>query len=353
MISGVQLAERDDARRGALYFLGKTNIEPSASVDLGIVSNLIGSTEIAVDMKNAALSLLPKRVTDTLNLSTEMFGKVVTLFTDFFESIKRKMIDMFGEALIGVEFVGEFLSWALSSLVGSLASLVPGWGYVQSASDLYSGIKKSVLNAKDFINNLWSGRGVQLLDGAPQDIADALARHSAVGVAGGLKDAGIASVSIGLEAAGDAAGGAGMIVSVVTGLLQRIANIIDWCIQKFRMKAVLSAAADAWILKDDSHSLCNDHAAFSAWFRRAVLLTPIVAALVLHSGFVAHPYRFLLLIEPGDVITSQAAFDKGVLYIEKLKAIAAGYIRSYTDTYRVTFTSGDQLVAARLKNVWL
>ena len=351
IMSPLQIKERDDARRGALYFLANTQMSPNPALDFGIIKNLVGNTEILSDMKSAALALVPEAVTTSLVVPVEIMKKITDAFAAFFEAVRRKLVGIFGEALIGVEFVGEFLSWAVSALAGSLANLVPGWGYVQSASDLYSGVKKAVLQGKDFINGLWGQRGVALLEGLPQDIADALVRHAAVGVAGGLKGAGIASVSIGLEAAGDAAGGAGAFVSVVTGVLQRLANLVDWCVQKFRMRSVLSSAAHNWIDRDDADSLVNDHDAFTTWFRTALLCTPVTGALVLSAGVCAHPYRFLLLIYPDGKITSQAAFNKGVRYIDTLKQAAARYIKNYCATYRFVFTSPDAFVAARLAEV--
>ena len=282
----IQAEEQADARRGAMYFLGRTQIETVASFDLGIIDNFIGNTEILSDMKSVAMSLIPAAVTDRLAVPVEIMEKITSTLTGFFETVREKLQEIFGEGLIGIEWAGEFVAWALSTVVGSLASVIPGWGYVQSAGDLYSGIKKAVTQAAEFVRNLWGRRGFQLLDGLPTDIADALARHAAAGVASGVKGAGIASVSIGLEAAGDAAGGAGTIVSVVTNVLQRIANLIDWAIQRFRVSSVLSSARDHW---EGQSELVTDQAEFSKWFRRNTLFTPIVAALVLSSGFVAHP----------------------------------------------------------------
>ena len=342
------IAERDDARRGALYFLGKTHIEPSPKMDLGLVNNFVGGPGVLSDAKSVVQALIPQSVSSAFKPAKDVIDKVTELIQSFFHSVQERIIGIFGSATYGIEWAAEFVGWGLSVFSGGLASAIPGWGYVQAANDLYSGVKQAVLKAKEYLDNVWNQRGVRLMDGMPQDIADALARHSAVGVAGGLKDAGIASVSIGLEAAGDAAGGAGTIVSVVTGILQRIANLIDWLIQRFRMKSVLGQAAEEWQTREDPGSLVNNQEPFNQWFRKNILCTPIVAALTLKSGFVGHPYRFLSLINNGDEIVSQAEFDAGVHYIEKLKSIAGNYVTDYIDTYRLMFTSDDKIVAARL-----
>ena len=347
----IQRAELDDARRGALYFLGNTTVERRPSLDLGVVGNFVGDTTLLNDMKSVCGSLvenIPGGKFKPLERLAEITVPLRDMLRSFFEAIGNKILEIFGEAMYGVEWVAEFVSWGLSVFSGGLASAIPGWGYVQSAGDLYSGVKKAVMSARDLVSQLYAGHGVQLLDGLPNDIAKSLARHSAVGVAGGVKDAGIATVSIGLEAGGDATAGAGTIVSVVTGILQRIANLVDWCIQKFRVSAVLKQAAGAWDTRDEPDSMVRDQKAFGSWFSLNVVCTPILAAVVLSSGLVAHPYRFLALFGQDDEVIDQKAYDDGVVYIEQLKKLSSRYLKSYSDNYKCVFKSADDFVSARL-----
>jgi len=114
---------------------------------------------------------------------------------------------------------------------------------------------------------------------------------------------------------------------------------------------VLSKAKSEWAIKGAEACLASDHTRFSHWFQNAVITTPIIAALVLNSGFAAHPYRFLQLIKTGDTIVTQSQFNDGVKYIAKLKSIGGSYIHGYVDTYRVDFVSSDSLVQARLLEI--
>mgnify|MGYP005736932435 FL=1 len=45
-----------------------------------------------------------------------------------------------------------------------------------------------MLKSKDLISQIYRGRGVELLGGHPSIISNALARHSAKGALGGIKD---------------------------------------------------------------------------------------------------------------------------------------------------------------------
>ena len=343
----IQDSELADARKGAIYFLGNLEFSRSHGLSASLISNFVGDTTAVSDLKTVVGKLLPPAAVKVV----EPVDKFRTLIESFFRSLEDYLKKIFGDALHGVEWISEFVSWGVSTFAGSLASAIPGWGYVQSAGDMYSGVKKAVSNAIDLIKMLWSGYGVKLLAGIPTEISSALCRHSTAGIAAGVKDVGIASVSIGLEAAGDSVGGAGSIVSVVTGILQRIVNLVDWCIQNFRLKRVLADAREDWATR----YMMNKPDELNKWFSRNVILTPVVAALVLASGFVGHPYRFLALIDPksGAVKVSQKEFDKGVKYIEQLRDISDSYLRNYSGVYQLDFSSKDKVIQGRLDKVFV
>ena len=361
---GVQQVEMADARLGAMYFLGKTRMEKVPSFSLDLIGAFVSGTTAVGDLKNGCQWLLEKtnagrKVVGAISAVGEKLGegiaaikeKLKHIVASFFQGLINKVKKVYGEALYGIEWISEFGVWAVSSFAGSLADCIPGWGYVQSLADMYDGTRTAVLKAKDFIEQMWSGYGVHLLGGQPSIIANALARHSVTGIAGGIKDLALGVTSLGLEAAGDAAGGAGTIVSAVTGVLQRIANLVDYIIQRYKVNSIFKYATKQWDNHMSATSIVHKHKEFSEWFQKAVVCTPIVAALTLGSGFVAHPYKFLQLLNPDDKIVSQAEFDKGVKHIETLKKISGNYISEYTDNYSVQFTSDDGLVAARLSQI--
>ena len=181
-------------------------------------------------------------------------------------------------------------------------------------------------------------------------MASAIARHNATALAGGLKDIAVASAGIGLQAAGDAAAGVGSIVSMITGLLQRIANIVGYCVQRFLLARTLNQAKYHW---DNKAELVTDHDRFLEWFKRSCAVTPVVAGLTLQSGFVANPIRFLSLFTSGDELINQEAFDKGVQHIGKLKDLSKSYVKEYAESYKLNFKSADPVVSARVNQIFV
>lgn len=357
---GVQQQEMADARLGTIYFLGNAQAQGVAKVEVGAFGSFVGNTTILEDMKTASLALVESsgpgraavaaagRVADSLSA---MIRPITDMIRNFFQSLLQKIMNVMGGNLDGVEAVGEYAVWAAAELTGVLSSAIPGWGYVQSAADLYEGVKRGVTGASRFIEQMWSGYGVDLLGGHPSVISNALARHSLAMVAGGFKDMAVAGTKIGLEAAGDAFAGVGSLFSAVTGVLQRIANMVSRAVQRMKVSSILAKAKEQWAIRDSEMSLVSNHQDFSEWFQSSVITTPVIAALTLSSGFAAHPYRFLQLIDSSGGITTQAEFDKGVQYIDKLKSISSRYIGEYVDAYRMTFVSDDKLVSARLNAI--
>ena len=389
---GVQIAELADARLGATYMLANTDIKKIPSFSVDPIGAFVSDTTALSDLKTGCQYLLTKTdrgaklVSKAKDLKgaianskaahkmedfgaavkaskvgtaaiaaghkmSELVAKIKEKIAEFFRHMMDKIRVTYGDALFGMEWLSEFGIWAVSSFTQGLADLIPGWGYVQAAADIYAGVRTAVIKSKDFIEQMWSGYGVKLLGGHPSVIANALARHSAKGLVGGLKDVTLGIGSIAVEAAGDAAGGAGTIISAVTGVLSRIASLVEYIIQRVRIKKVLKTAKEAWDNRMSASSLVNDHKRFSEWFQNAVITTPVVAALVMGSGFAAHPYKFLQLMQPNTGVIGSSEYAKGVHHIETLKKLSNKYIQEYNDNYSVTFTSSDGIIAARLKEM--
>ena len=346
-----------DARLGTIYFLGNTQALGVPKMEVGAFGSFVGNTTILDDMKTASLALVEAtgpgraamaaagRVADSLKSALK---PITDMIKSFFQSLLQKIMNVMGGDLDGVEAVSEYTVWAVAELTQVLSNAIPAWGYVQSAADLYEGVKRGVTGAYRFIDQMWSGYGVELLGGHPSVISNALARHSLAMCAGGFKDMAVAGAKIGLQAAGDAFAGVGALFSAITGLLQRIANMVARAVQRLKVKSILDRAKQEWLIRDSDSGLVASHDDFSKWFQNSVITTPIIAALTLSSGFAAHPYRFLQLIDTTGDVSSQSDFDKGVAYIDKLKSISSLYIGEYVDAYRMTFVSDDKLVSARL-----
>ena len=351
MTAALQAAEQADARNGCLYFLSKIDIARRPSCDIGLISNFVSGTSILGDLQNASTGLIKQ--TDVGRKAIDGIGRFVDpikkQLAEFFDRLAEHFGKMYGEASAALEWVGEFGAWAVSTLVGSLADIIPGWGYVEAASDLYDGVKQSVVSAIKWLGQVYSGWGVKLLDGSPTIMASSIARHNATALAGGLKDTALAVTKISLQAAGDAAAGVGSIIGMITGILQRIANMLGYCIQRFLLARTLSQAKYHW---DNKAELTQNMSQFTEWFKRSCALTPVVAGLCMQSGFMANPVRFLSLVTPSDEVISQDAYDKGILHIDKLKNLSRDYVREYADSYKLDFSSSDGVVGARLNQIF-
>ena len=349
-MDNVQAAELADARRGALFFLGNLEVVRKPSFDLGLVSNFVSGTSILSDLKNGAGSILESTKAGHAVLAgvDSLKSKIKAALAPFFDALSDRMAFLYGEGSAVMEWVGEFVSWAVSTFSGSLGDIIPGWGYVQDAADIYDGVKKSVTSCIKWLGQVFSGWGVKLLEGGPSIMAEAIARHNATALAGGLKDIAITSTKIGLKAAGDATAGVGAIVGAVTGILQRIANLIGYCAQRFLISQTISQAA--YQFKNDGDMIQRQEA-FIPWFKKTCVFTPVVAALCLNSGYTAHPYRFLQLISNTDEVIDQEGFDRGVKHIEKLKDLSGKYLREYTDGYKLQITCKDAVADTILQRV--
>ena len=357
---GVQKLEMADARRGVIYFLGNTQSVVVPKFDGGVFSSFIADPTCLSDLKNGSVFILEKTgpgkkivqgVTKAKDAITGALAPIYETIKGFFSHLYNKIVERFGNDADGIEAIGEYIVWAAAELSQAMTSLIPGWGYVQSAADMYKGARQAVIAAKEFVTQLYSGYGVKLLGGHPAIIANALARHSLAQFGGGLKDVAVGAGKIALQAGGDALAGVGALFSALTGALQRIANLVDRYIQRFQVQKVLRRARQEWAIRDSDASLVASHKQFSEWFQSAVILTPVVAAMVLGSGFAAHPYRFLALLKVGDEVVTGSQFSAGVKHIETLKGIAGRYVSNYIDNYRVKFVSDDKLIQARLNEL--
>lgn len=361
----VQQSEMADARRGIVYFLGNTKpVRQGLKLDFGIVSGFVGNTEIVQDVGKGALWMVEKvsvargavdavkqKAQAVKDWTADKLKPLTDLIERFFRDLQVRLGQKYGYLLDVCDALTECMGWLTSNFTKTLANAIPGWGYVQAAADIYTGAKGAIDGAWKGLQQLYSGWGVQLLGGHPSIIANALGRHALAMIGGGLKDIAIASGKIAAMGAGDAAAGVGALIAIVTDILTRVAGLVERLVQRFLLGRVFTQAAGEWRLRDSGNGMVGSHKKFSEWFQGAVIGTPVVAALALNSGFAAHPYRFLKLLDTGGQVNTQAQFDSGVAHIDRLKSIGSDYVRSYIDAYSTSFESADKLVQARLHEI--
>ncbi|ELR67251.1 hypothetical protein C942_02760 [Photobacterium marinum] len=367
---GIQDSLLLEARESTLYVLANTNIERSLTFDTGLMGNYLGSTTPLEDLKSGCTWVLDKTIGPSITQSaagqkiagavsfvgesiSAVMAKIKALVASFFQSAIQKMKKHY-ECFKAAEYLTEAGTWLASEFADNLTNLIPGLSYAQNAADLYEGVKTAVLKSKDFVSQMYKGIGVELLNGHPSIISKALARHSLTGAAGGIAKAGVASAKIGIESAANVAAGVGTLVSVITGLIQRILTFIDKVVQSYQLNKILEDARNKYTWSKMGMSLnltTNEHKRFCEWFQGAVITTPIVAALVMGSGYVSHPYYFLKLIDSKDMVLTQKKFNKGVHYIQELQKQSGSYIREYSDAYDITFTNRDGVLESQFKSL--
>ncbi|WP_064609331.1 hypothetical protein [Photobacterium sp. J15] len=357
---GIQNNALAESRYATLCILANTEIKRELSFDTGLMGNYVGSLEPLNDLKDGCAFLLNQtmggqKIVNAVSYVGESLSaimeKIKALIAGFFSETLQKIQEHY-ECFKTVECIAGMGTWLASEFADNLTNCIPGLDYYQNAGDMYEGMKTAVLKAKDFVNQMYKGIGVDLLNGHPTIIASALARHSLTSAAGGVAKAGVAATKIGLASAANVAGGWGFLVSMISGLLERIIKLVDTIVQSQQLKKVFGDAKEIWnSYRVSGHDVIGNHDDFAKWFQGAVITTPIVAAIVMGSGCVNHPNSFLQLVNSHNMILEQGKFNKGVAYITELQKQSGKYFREYSENYGVVISSPDGFIESQFKSL--
>jgi hypothetical protein len=187
------------------------------------------------------------------------------------------------------------------------------------------------------------GRGVELVPGVPTTTIDGIKRamdHAVlVDVYNVLKGGG----NLALD--GLTAGVAGEITGIACSAIETLVAFARKVHDFYRIRIFLNDAKAMWLNREHATSVHRRPYAFNRWYRKAALWVPVIPVLTLNSGVCGDKMRMLCMFSnEGEVIT-QANFDKGVAYIDKIKAWGSSYLADSA----YTFTSADKLVAELIK----
>lgn len=187
-----------------------------------------------------------------------------------------------------------------------------------------------------------AGKGVQILNGHPGTIVEAIRRAMSMNVCEGLYGTLKGGLSLGMQFA---SAGASVIVSAVANLLETLAKTVMRAFEVIRMKMFVTQAQTHWNTRDQTDALHTRPIAFNAWFRRYAIGAPALSVLALNSGFCGDKMHFLAMFRDDGAVIGQNEFNAGVAHVDSLKAWGAGYLREA----RYSFSSDDPTVRGLLK----
>ncbi|MGA7439412.1 MAG: hypothetical protein WBW32_14940 [Luteibacter sp.] len=234
----------------------------------------------------------------------------------------------------GVEMVCEMIAEKV------MDEMVP---FLSNGIAATTGLLKAVNDCSDRFVVYTRGKGVALVPGVPTTTIDGIKRamdHAVVtDVYAALKGGG----NLALD--GLTAGIAGEITGIACSAIETLVAFARKAHDFYRIRVFLNEAKMMWAQREKPTSLHRQPYAFNRWYRRAAMRVPVIPVLTLNSGVCGDKMRLLCMFtNEGEVIT-QANFDKGVAYIDKIKAWGSSYL---TDS-AYTFTSADKLVSELIK----
>jgi len=336
-LSSTRAAELENSRLGVIYFLGNLQVDFSPE-------------DSATKLKNKALALLQSKVGDgkIMAAATKVGGVVEAIdkkVDDIARAVQKWLVDKFNVSPSDAELAIQHLRYNLPSLIngiqGEVRKTASDFPLSGIASGLYTGITKSI----EVFNLMYVGKGVVLESGHPDIVASSIKKSVAKDALVGLAEAALAGAKAALAAF---TGGAGLIVNKIAGVIELVLRFAVRFCDALSMRKVFADAKQKWTVHKQSDAIQSRADDFAEWFKKAVDRAPIVAALVMNCGIAGDAMRFLQVITSGDVVVTQGQFDKGVTYLNTLKASAADLIMQIQEDMRIS--SADAMTASLLKH---
>lgn len=233
---------------------------------------------------------------------------------------------------------------AIKNLINVLAGifLKNAAPFIAAGMDFAKGLANTTDAAINAVRSWYFGRVVGILPGHPTVVVNAIERAMRASLFDGLyqtlKGAGSAAMT-GLTA------GAGMIINIVVAITETLIKVI-WRLEEiFRMKAFFKKAKEYWA--ENHPEMRMKPMDFNAWFRSTALTIPCLSILTLNSGICGDKMRFLKVLKDDSNVISQDAFNRGVRFVDNLKAVGADYMNNSG----FTFSSEDKVVQGLLGNM--
>ncbi|WLQ13601.1 hypothetical protein O5O45_28130 [Hahella aquimaris] len=218
--------------------------------------------------------------------------------------------------------------------------------YVAGSMDVFKGLVNTTDHAVTAVTTWWRGRGVNVLEGHPQVICDALRTQMCKGMGAGLYDALKGAFSASTFIIG---GITGAVMNLVFTCLETVTLFILRLREIAHIRHFCKEARSHWnvyISSGKTRGVHQNPIRFKDWFEGYVDKSALIAAFTLNSGICGDKMHFLNMFRDNGYVISQYEFDRGVKYVDTLKTFAAEYIgkQSYL------FHSSDKMVNGLLDN---
>lgn len=337
MLPSTRAAELESSRLGVIYFLGNLQVDfsPEAS---------------ATDLKNKALAVLKAKAGDgrIAAAATRVGGVVEAIDTRVNEvalAIQHWLVGKFEVSQSDAELAVQHVRYNLPPLIygihGELDKTAGSYPVTGIASGLVTAVSKSI----EFFNLKHTGKGVALESGHPDIVAASIRRSVAKDALVGLAEAALAGAKAALATF---TGGAGLIVNKIAGVIELLLRFAVRFCDALGLRKVFADAREKWACHKQSDAIQTSAGEFADWFKQVVGRSPICAALVMNCGIAGDAMRFLQVITSRGIVVTQGQFDKGVTYLNALKASAGDLIMQVQLDMRIW--SPDAMTAALLKH---
>ena len=275
-----------------------------------------------------------------------LWERIKATFLDYakkiYEYLKTKYADFVNSSATDkAETIWNYAQKIVNFVSNSvLSSAIP---FLGAAFDIANGVKDTAVACYNRYTTYALGKGVVLNEGHPGVIAASIERAMNLGIGKGLYDTFKGAGNMAMQATSF---GAASIVSLVISGCELIAKVIYRLWETSGMRSFFADCKKRWIAKDTIYESAPD---FTQWYSKAAYALPCLSALAINSGITGDKMAYLSMFTDGTqkVAITQAKFDQGAGYVEKLKSWSLGYLEAAD----YGFDSTDPLVKGLLKRV--
>lgn len=338
-----RLRDLENSRLGVVFFLGNLQLDFSpdtasnnfkdeaTKVLTGIPSGGVGGKIVSAAKSVGAAQGLAKTIDKTVD--------------QIADAIRDWLAKKFHFAPSDVELAIQHVRYNLPGLVVDIQSEIRktagDFGLGGVATGLFTGITKTV----ELYNLHHAGEGVALQSGHPDLIAKSIQLSVLKSALAGLAEAALAGAKAALAAF---TGGAGLIVNKVAGVIEALLRFAVRFCDGLTLRHIFADCREKWACRGQSDAIQKNGSEFAHWFKKTIGRSPIVAALIMNCGIAGDAMRFLEVATSEGVVMTQGQFDKGVTFLNALKASAADLIMQIQKQMRIS--SKDPMCSSLLKH---